>query len=214
MIERYNYRGDPNTGFYATVTSGMAILPPEFKRKDFFEVDCAETFIARTRLVGMFTAGNSNAVLVPENTTERERGKLENAGIDFHVLDSRENALGNLVLANDKGVVVSSRLRDHVKEISEVLGVPAKVVDVASLSAPGVAAVTTNHGVLLHREASEEEAAAVKEALDIEDVDIGTVNMGSPYIGSGVVGTERKLLVGEDTTGPEIGRIDMTLQNV
>jgi len=47
--------------------------------------------------------------------------------------------------------------------------------------------------------------------LKVEKVDIGTVNMGSIHIGSGIVCNDEHFLVGGDTTGPEIGRIDMIL---
>ncbi|MFB6191239.1 MAG: translation initiation factor IF-6 [Candidatus Nanohaloarchaea archaeon] len=211
MIERYNYRGEPSIGFYATVTSSQAIFPPGFKRKDFFDVEHVETYIAKTRMAGLFTAGNSNCILVPENTTGHEREKLEESPIEFHVLDSRENALGNLVLANDKGAVISDKLEDRKQEIEDALEVPVTVAEVAGLPSPGVCAACTNRGVLLHREASEEGAEKLKEALDVEEVDIGTVNLGSPYIGSGLAGNKENILVGEDTSGPEIGRIDRTL---
>lgn len=211
MIQRYNYRGETNIGFYATVTPSQAIFPPEFKRKGFFDVEFVETYIARTRMVGLFTAGNSNCILVPDNVTEHEQEKLEESGVDFHVLESRENALGNLILANDKGAVISRRIEQHQEKIEEALEVPVTVADVAGLPSPGVCAATNRHGVLLHREATEEEAEKIRDALDVEEVDIGTVNLGSPYIGSGLVGNGGNILVGEDTSGPEIGRIDRTL---
>lgn len=211
MIERYNYRGDPSVGFYATVTNAAAIIPPEFQREDFFDVETCETYIAKTRLVGLFTAGNSNCILVPESLTSHERGKLEESGIDFHVLDSHENALGNLILANDNGAIISERIADNKEEIEDALEVTVEVGEVAGLPNPGVCGAANNKGVLLHREATEEEAEHISEVLGVEEVDIGTINLGSPYIGSGLVGNDENILVGEDTSGPEIGRIDRTL---
>lgn len=213
MIERYNYRGDPNIGFHATVTPGYAVYPPEFKREKFFDkADSLETFIGRTRLIGLFTAGNSNGLLVPDNVTRRELSKLEDSGIMFKVLESRENALGNLILANDNGAVISRKLEEHKEAIEEVLGVKTAVGTVADLPGVGACGVSNNNGVLLHREATEEEAEHIKQVLQVEEVDIGTVNLGSPYVGSGLIGDDENILVGEDTTGPEIGRIDRTLQ--
>lgn len=211
MIEKYNYEGDTSIGFFATVTDEQMILPPDWKRTDFFEGDQAETFIARTRLVGLYTAGNSNCILVPRNTTEHERGKLEQSEVTFEVLQTRENALGNLILANDKGVVISPKLEHCKEQIEDALEVDAVVSTVAGLPNPGVCGVANNQGVVLHREANEEEAERIKEALDVENIDIGTINMGSPYIGSGALATNENVLVGEDSTGPEIGRLDQML---
>ncbi|MFB6204032.1 MAG: translation initiation factor IF-6 [Candidatus Nanohaloarchaea archaeon] len=210
-IKRYNYLGNTNIGFYAAVAGSQAIFPPEFKEKEGFEARSAETYLAKTRLVGLFAAGNSNCVLVPDIVTEREREKLEDSGIDHHVIDSRDTALGNLVLANDSGAIISERLEDHREDIEDALEVPVTVGSIAGIPTPGACGVANSHGALLHRDASEEDAEFVKDALDVENVDIGTVNMGSPYTGSGLLANDAMILVGEDTTGPETGRIDRTL---
>jgi len=211
-IEKYNYMGNESIGFHATVTSSQAIYPPEFKRKEFFDVESsAETYINRTKLVGLFTAGNSNCILVPEETTDREREKLEEAGIDYQVLESPDNALGNLILCNDQGAYISEKLSHKQEEIEEALEVPVTVGKIAGIQNPGVCGLANEKGAVIHREASEEEAEKVKEALELEDIDIGTINLGSPYMGSGGIAVDGTVLVGENTSGPEIGRIDMTL---
>lgn len=208
-VEKYKYLGNANIGFYGIATDTQAILPPEFDHR--FDVDTAETYIARTRLVGLFTAGNSECILVPEITTENERKKLDEAGINYEVIDANDTALGNLILANDNGAVISPALEDQKDLIEDALGVEATVAKVAGTPNPGACGFANNQGVLLHRDTSEEEAEVVAEALGVEEVDIGTVNLGSPYIGSGIIGNDELLLVGGDTSGPEIGRIDRTL---
>ncbi|WEL19414.1 translation initiation factor IF-6 [Candidatus Nanohalococcus occultus] len=211
MIERYNYEGEPTVGFAATVTPEYAIYPPEFKRKDFFEAKSVETFITRTKLPGLFTAGNSNCILVPEGLSNIEQKKMEESEVAFEVINSRRNALGNMILANDKGALISPRLEEVKDEIEDALEVPVKIGTIAGIPNPGVAAAANNKGALLHREATEEDAELVSEVLDVERVDIGSINMGSPYIGSGMICDDENVLVGEESTGPEIGRIDRTL---
>lgn len=210
-IEKYDYRGDINIGLYATVTEEYLVLPREFKKKDFFEQEGVETRIAGTRLIGLFTAGNSNCLLLPDSIKDREKENLEDAGLPVKILETNENALGNLILANDKGAVISEKLEDQKEEIAEALDVPVEIGEIAGIANPGSCGVASKNGVLIHREASEEEAEHVKEALKVDKVDIGTVNMGSPYIGSGIISNDEYFLVGSDTTGPEIGRIDRIL---
>jgi translation initiation factor 6 len=212
-LEKYNYEGNENIGFHATVTSEQGIYPPEFNRKSFFDVEnSAEVYINRTRLVGLFTAGNSNCILIPEETTDRERRKLEDAGIEFQILDSPDNALGNLILCNDKGAYVSEKLSHKEGKLEEALSVPVTFGKIAGIQNPGVCGLGNDEGAVIHREASEDEAKKVKQALDLEDIDIGTVNLGSPYTGSGGLAIEEHVLVGENTSGPEIGRIDRTMR--
>ncbi len=210
-IERYNYEGDTNIGFYATVTPEYAIYPYEFRRREFFELDNVVTRIAGTNLVGLFTAGNSNCLLVPETITTHERKKLDEAEISYQILESNDTALGNLILANDKGAYISEKLSDVKEEIEEALEVPVTVGKIAGISNVGVCGIANNKGAVIHRGASEEEAEKVAEALDIEKIDIGTINMGSPYVASGILCNDTHFLVGEDTTGPELGRIDQML---
>ncbi|MFB6245730.1 MAG: translation initiation factor IF-6 [Candidatus Nanohaloarchaea archaeon] len=212
MIERYSYEGDANLGFAATVTPEYGVFPPEFRRKEFFDLTSVETFVARTRLPGIFTAGNSECIMFPSTITRMERSRLEESDICFEVMDLRQNAIGNLVLANDTGALISPRIEDARKRIEELLGVKAEVGTIAGIPNVGAAAVANNRGAVLHREASEEEARDVKRVLGVDNVDIGTVNLGSPYIGSGLVCTDEEILVGENTSGPEVGRIDRNLQ--
>jgi len=210
-IEKYSYEGDPNIGFYATVTSRYAVYPYNFQKKDVFEIENAVTRIAGTQLVGLFTAGNENCLLVPKSIKEIEEKKLEKAGIPYQIIESRQNALGNLIICNDKGALISEKLEENKKEIQEALQVPVKTGKIAGTTNPGVSGKANNNGVLLHRAATEKEAEKTKEALKVEKVDIGTINMGSPYISSGILCNDKSFLVGEDTTGPELGRIDQVL---
>ena len=211
MIEKYNYGGGENLGFNAVVTNSYILVPPNFKRKDFFNVEnTLETRIAKTNLVGLFSAGNSNGLIVPKEVSDLERERLEESEIDFTVIDSRFNALGNLILCNDKGAIISPKLEDFENEISEALDVDVVVGEISGLN-PGVSGLANSKGAVIHRDASEEDAENVMDALELEDIDIGTVNMGSPFTGSGAVCNDEDLLTGENTTGPEIGRFDRTL---
>ncbi len=208
--EKYSYRGGENTGFYATVTNSYILVPPNFKMKEFFEVEVVETQISKTRLVGLFSAGNSNCLLVPRELSELERNRLEDSGINFKIIDSRYNALGNLILCNDQGALISEKLSDFEDEIEKALDVPVTFGSISGLN-PGVCGVCNDKGAVIHRDADKEDAELVKNALKVEKVDIGTVSLGSPYMGSGALANSKHLMVSEETSGPEIGRLDTTL---
>jgi len=78
VIEKYNYGGGENLGFNAVVTNTYILVPPEFKRKKFFEIDnVIETRIAKTNLVGLFSAGNSNGLIVPKEISGLEKINLK-----------------------------------------------------------------------------------------------------------------------------------------
>jgi len=210
MIEKYNYRGDVNTGFYATITDEYAVTAQKFEHEQLPE-NTVKTRIAGTNLVGLFTAGNSNCLLVPDSIKGIEKDKLEESDINFKVVESTESALGNVILATDKGALISPELEDQKEELSQALEVPVDTIEIAGIPNPGVCGVANKRGAVIHRDATEAEAEKVQEILDVEYIDIGTVNMGSPYVGSGAIASDSLILVGYDTTGPEIGRLDRVL---
>jgi translation initiation factor 6 len=210
-LDRYNYLGNSNIGFYATVSNRQSIFPPEFDKKDIFDTDYCETYIARTRLVGLFTAGNSNCILVPNIVTDREKQNLEESDVEFKIIETKDTALGNLILANDKGALISEKIENQRGEIEDALEVPVEVGSIAGSTTVGTTGLANSYGAVIHREASESNAEDIKELLELEDIDIGTVNTGSPFVGSGGLANDSGILVGEDTSGPELGRIDRTM---
>lgn len=205
-----DYRGDPNIGMYGFATDSYAILATEFKRAERLEVEVHETYLSNTALVGVFATGNSNGAIVSDVATDREIEGLRDAGLDVTVLDADHTAVGNLVLCNDSGAYLSPHLSEHRDAIEDALEVPTQVGRLAGLEIVGSAGIATDEGALLHRETTEDQLAAVEDVLRVE-ADIGTVNFGSPFVRTGVVATSERVLVGNDTTGPETARIDEAL---
>jgi translation initiation factor 6 len=208
-VERAAYRGNVNIGFYGVVTGSDILMAREFKKSEFFG-DAEEVRVAGTDLVGIFAAGNANGIILPEIITEHEEEVLEEAGVDYLVLETDYTALGNLLLCNDNGCLASPHLEDVAEEIEAYLEVPVETGRVAGLEIPGSCGVATNGGVLLHRNASEEELQHAEEVLGVSG-DIGTVNFGTPFVHSGVLADADNLLVGNDTKGPEVQRIQEAL---
>lgn len=203
-----DYKGNVNIGFYGTLTDRYAVLAREFKITS--DLDAVAARIGGTDLVGLFAAGNSNGLLVPDIIEPHEEEQLEEAGVPYHVVESRFTALGNLVLSNDHGCVLSPHLKPVQDQIAGFLGVEVVLHGVAGLDITGSCGVATNEGVLLHRDATEEDVERVEEALSVP-VDIGSVNFGTPYVHSGVLANSEQCFVGNDTTGPEIQRVQDAL---
>jgi translation initiation factor 6 len=97
-----------------------------------------------------------------------------------------------------------------VKKISDTLGVPVQKGTIAQLGTVGMAAVVTNKGGLCHPKVTKEEKLLMEKVFDVE-VMIGTVNHGFPMIGSGLVANSNGAIIGNMTTGIEMGRIEEAL---
>ena len=64
--------------------------------------------------------------------------------------------------------------------------------------------------MLCHPDATDEKLDFLEELLGVP-ADIGTINYGGPLVGSGLVANDHGYVVGQDTTGPELGRIESAL---
>ncbi|MFW5974482.1 MAG: translation initiation factor IF-6 [Natrialbaceae archaeon] len=175
-------------------------------------VAAVATTVGGSGTVGSLTVGNDHGVVVSNRSTAREREAIA-AAVDGDVVElpGRINAAGNVVLANDYGAYVHPDLTESaVETIETTLDVPVRRGTLGRIKTVGTAAVATNAGILCHPKARERELETLEEHLGVY-ADVGTVNYGSPRIGSGLLATDAGYVVGEETTGPELGRIEDTL---
>ncbi len=210
-LEQTAYRGGENIGFYGVVTDAYALFAPEFPDIGLFDGRQVQDLrLSGTNLVGLFAAGNSAGLIVTDTIEDVEERRLDEHDIPYMILESDYTAIGNLILCNDTGCIISPHLADRKDDIAQFLDVPVETGTVAGLNIPGSCGVATNNGVLLHRQASEDELAHIEDVLGVSG-DIGSVNFGSPYIHSGILSNTTDLLVGPETTGPELQRIQDAL---
>ncbi len=205
-FKKININGDPNIGLRGFATDNYLLTGSEIPESDILEVKEYVIRIADTELDGIFAAGNSNGIILPKIAEQKEIEQIkESLGINVLVLNSKETAIGNLILTNDKGALISPLLKDYQKEIEDVLGVETDIGTIAGLSIVGSSGITTNKGCLVHRDATEEEAKKIEEILKVK-VDVGSFS-GSPFVKSGIIVNSNSVLVGDTVTGPELERI-------
>lgn len=215
---RTSVAGSPYVGVFAHASTGCLLVRRDIDEEtataiaDELGVEAVPTTIGGSGTVGSLAAGNDTGLVVSSQLTERERDTITDAtdGVVAE-LPGRINAAGNVVLANNTGAYVHPGLDEEaVSVVEETLDVPVVHGALGDRQTVGTAAVATNAGVLCHPQAREPELETIEEHLDAY-VDLGTVNYGTPLLGSGLLATDQGFVVGEETTGPEIGRIEDTL---
>ena len=209
-----SHDGDPNIGLYCLATDKFVIAPDErVDNLSMLSENIIYTKVSETDFLGIFMCANSNGVLVPSIMSDMRLLKLEKdlKKIDENIkvvrIESNYTALGNLILCNDKHALVSPLLSDHKKEIESALGVKVKVSELQGMDIVGAICAATNKGFLMNINAEKEDYEFIEMFFGIEG-DIGSVNFGSPFIKSGIVVNSRAVLVGDQTSGPEITRVD------
>ena len=217
-MQRLAFAGSAYVGVFARATDSCVLVRPDVDDDvvadltDELEVPAIETTVAGSSTVGALATGNENGLLVSSRILEYERETLESE-VDVPVaeLPGTINAAGNVVLANDYGAYVHPDLpREAIRIVTDTLEVPVERGDLAGVRTVGTAAVATNAGVLCHPKATDAELDLLEETLDVR-ADVGTVNYGAPLVGSGLIANENGYIVGEQTTGPELGRIEDAL---
>jgi translation initiation factor 6 len=212
------FSGSAYVGVFARATDDCLLVRPDVEddlREDLgeeLEVPVVPTTIAGSGTVGALATGNENGLLVSSRVRERERDRIAEAtDLPVHELPGRINAAGNVVCCNDSGAYVHADLsREAVQAVRDALDVPVERGTLATVQTVGTAAVATNRGVLCHPKSTDAELDALEALLDVP-ADIGTINYGGPLVGSGLVANEHGYVVGTDTTGPELGRIEDAL---
>lgn len=221
-IVRLNVLGNPNIGVYVFVNDSIALIPPGLSKdeKDILietlSVELIESKIADTIINGVLIAGNNNGIVLPRIVLDTEfnylKKELSKFGINLYVSSSRNTALGNLFLCNNKACIVGSEMeKEEISKISDTLGVEIIVKDLLELTIPGSLAVVTDKGGVIHPDLSDDDILYLNKVFNVR-FERATVNSGVPFIKSGLIANNHGALVGGFTTGPEILRIKKGLE--
>ncbi|MEB2837295.1 MAG: translation initiation factor IF-6 [Desulfurococcales archaeon] len=218
-VAKLSLFGNPNVGVYMHVTDEVAFVPSGLTKEErnlieeVLGVEVVELTIAGSRLLGIMLAGNNNGIIVSRAVEPEELEVIKRAARDMNivVLESRNNAVGNLIVANDRAALLYPYMEDSaVKEIEDALGVEARRGTVAGVPTVGSVLVVTNRGGLAHPDATDEEVEALSKLFGVP-VSTGTVNFGVSFVRTGLVANSKGAIAGEDTTGPELARIQVAL---
>ena len=217
MLELLDFNENPNLGVFCRANDDICFIRKGLTKKiknkieEALDIKLIELSIADATIIGSLIVINSKGAVVTDFIDPEAVKLIEKAGIKVCVIDDKLNAAGNDILVNDKGALVHPELKEKsMKAIEKTLEVPVFKGTIGSLKTVGMAAVVTNKGLLCHPKSTEEEIKLLKDVFGV-NVMIGTVNHGSPVIGSGLVANTKGAIIGNLTTGIEMGRIEEAL---
>jgi len=217
MLQLLDFNENPNVGVFCRANDDVAFvcrsLQKNVKKKivSTLDVKLVELNIADATIIGSLLTFNSKGAVVTDFVDKECMKIIEDQSLDVYVVRDKLNAAGNDILVNDSGALVHPNLKDEsLSEIEETLQVPVYRGTIASLKTVGMAAVATNKGLLCHPKVTDEEKRQLEKIFDV-NVMIGTVNHGVPLIGSGLVANTKGAIMGDLTTGIEMGRIEEAL---
>ena len=212
-IDKKNIRGSPYVGIFCVVTEKFGLFPKTIDRheieklSDFFGVEAVPATIAGTSLLGVLATGNSHGIIVSGVADEREISELQELGLKVAVVDNIA-AVGNLARANDNGGVCSKIFSKEARgRMEKALNVEFRPMEIAGTGLAGSCLVATNRGFLANPGVSKESFAELRKIFGVDGA-LTTANYGDACVGNSIVANSKAAIVGEQTSGFELLRID------
>ena len=183
-VLRANFDGDPNIGLYGFATDSYCFTGAGMyaeKLKDVLGVPVHIVHFLNMDLAKLFCAGNSSGVVMPSIIEDFDNEEVDRIRKHANVLTVKTpyTSVGNLILMNDNGIVLSPFLKRHKNDISRFFGIECHVLKIAGMNIVGSLGFATNKGCLVHPKTMEREKRLIEKTLGV-DADITTVNFGSP----------------------------------
>ena len=172
------------------------------------------TPVANTRLLGVLMVLNNHGILLPKTSSPEEIANLQKStGLNVKILDTKYNALGNLICVNDKGGIVSPLIeKEFIKEIEDVLDIEVIQKRIAGYDQVGAVMESNNLGGVIHPETDEEDIKNFSNVLGV-NIEPTTINGGIPFVSSGILSNSHAIVVGNLTNGPEIMMLTRAFTN-
>ena len=219
-IIKYDVYSGPNIGIFTNVNDKFVFVPNGFAETKaenlakYLKTEYIMTPVANTRLLGVLMVLNNHGILLPRTSSPEEIANLQKStGLNVKILDTKYNALGNLISVNDKGGVISPLVeKEFIKEIEDVLDIEIIQKRIAGYDQVGAVMETSNLGAVIHPEADEEDIKNFSNILGV-NVEPATINGGIPFVSSGILANSNAVVVGNLTSGPEIMMLTRAFTN-
>ena len=219
-IIKYDVYSGPNIGIFTSVNDKFVFLPNGFAQTKaenlarYLQTEYIMTPIANTRLLGVLMVLNNHGILLPRTSSPQEIAYLQKStGLNVKILDTKHNALGNLICVNDKGGIVSPLIeKEFIKEIEDILDIEVIQKRIAGFNQVGAVMEASNLGGVIHPETDEEDIKNFSNVLGV-NIEPATINGGMPFVSSGILANSNAVVVGNLTNGPEIMMLTRAFTN-
>jgi len=219
-IIKYDVYGGPNIGIFTSVNDKFVFVPNGFAKTKaenlahYLQTEYIIASVANTRLLGILMVLNNHGILLPNTSSPDEIANLrKRTDLNVKMLDTKHNALGNLICVNDKGGVISPIVeKEYIKEIEDTLDIEVVQKRIAGFHQVGAVMKANNLGGIIHPEADEEDIKNFSNILGV-NIEPATINGGIPFVSSGILANSNAVVVGNLTSGPEIMTLTRAFTN-
>ncbi len=211
---KINFHGNSNVGLYGFATDKFCLIGKGLEKnilkkiEEALEVPVYEIAINNSHLIGVYCSGNEDLLLIPDIIKENEEKDLKKLKLPYKIIKTRFCALGNNIVIKDEIAMVNPEFEDNLKEQLDMFEIHK--LDIGGHNTVGSCMVANKYGCLVNRDVSEKEVEKIGKLMNSK-VEIGSVNMGNPYVRSGIIANSKGYIIGGNTSGVELMRIDQAL---
>jgi len=219
-IIKYDVYSGPNIGIFTSVNDKFVFIPNGFAKTKaenlarYLQTEYLMTPVANTRLLGILMVLNNHGILLPKTSSPDEIANLRKCtDLNVKILDTKYNALGNLICVKDKGGVISPIIeKEYIKEIEDTLDIEVIQKRIAGFHQVGAVMKANNLGGIIHPGADEEDIKNFSNILGV-NIEPTTINGCIPFVSSGMLANSHAVVVGNLTNGPEIMMLTRAFTN-
>ena len=126
MASRSKFENSNDIGCFIKLTNSYCLVASGGSDSFYSSVDsevkvpCIPCTIAGCKIVGRMVAGNKNGLLVPDTITDEEEKLLKEHlpnGVKFGKISDKLQALGNVIVCNDKVALIHPEMEDETSQI-------------------------------------------------------------------------------------------------
>lgn len=216
-FDKSTVKASPYLGVFALVTDKVALVPQSLHPKELapfkeiFNVEIIKCSVGESSLIGVLASAVADKILLSELVTEAELAHLQSIGLKTKII-SGSTALGNLLRVTEKGGIISKAFSQHeVKEIESFFGVKLLQASIAESELVGSNCCASNKGFIVNPMVSVQEFSKLEKIFHVKGKPT-TANYGDRFVGNCVLANSFGVLVGLNTTGFELMRIDEGLR--
>ncbi|MGC9310303.1 MAG: hypothetical protein ACP5E4_01110 [Candidatus Aenigmatarchaeota archaeon] len=212
-IYQTEFFGNTTLGLVGVCTENMCYLPPEVPKRQMERISktlgtpTKNLVLYNSFLLGLFCSANSGHAFIPHSIQKEEAEKItEKKAVR---LAGVFNTIGNLILCNDKGCLLSPYLGAKKAYFEEKLGLKTNIVTIANLPFPGIGACATNTGCLVHKNALDAEIGIIEKTLGVE---AKRCEFYEGFPGTEILGNSKGLIVSKLIRGQVLAEIQEGLK--
>jgi translation initiation factor 6 len=215
-VKQLEITGSSNVGLYAFATDTYAVVgetvPDSTQQhlEEVLEVPIFTTTMLSTGLVGAFLTGNNNVLLVPSQASKHEVEALKDLPVPVKTVNTTFTCLGNNVLMNDEAALLNPEFSDEeTQHVANQASVECMKTQLAERNAVGSLGAfnAAKQRLVISNDVTEEEFEFVKEYFDVEATPT-SINLGTPYVRTGLICNKNGFVIGKESGGAEVSRVD------